>query len=163
MEFLIPTRGLMGYRDEFLTATRGLGVMTSVFDQYLPHKGEIPQRDKGALISINKGAVTAYAVGQIQERGVLFVSPGEEVYEGMIVGEHARDNDLVVNSTRSKQLTNFRSSGADEAIFVTPARKMTLEQSIDFIENDELVEITPENTRLRKRHLTEVDRKRAKV
>ena len=160
IEFLIPTRGLMGYRNEFLTMTRGLGIMTSIFDSYGPWKGDIPQRQRGVLISNALGKVTAYACNTLQERGTLFVAPGDEVYEGMIMGEHARENDLVVNATRGKQLTNVRAAGSDENILLTPPRTFTLEQSIDFIENDELVEVTPHFIRLRKRYLTENERKK---
>lgn len=160
LEFLIPTRGLMGYRNEFMTVTRGLGILTSIFDSYAPWKGTIPGRKKGALISIGSGKVTAYASFGIQERGSLFVAPGDEVYEGMIVGEHNRDNDLIVNVTKGKQLTNVRASGSDENIILTPPRKFTLEQAIDFIQDDELVEVTPRFIRLRKRSLTEAERKR---
>jgi GTP-binding protein len=160
IEFLIPTRGLMGYRNNFLTATRGLGILTSVFDNYAPHKGDIPGRPNGVLISNGPGKVTAYACFGIQERGSLFVSPGDEVYEGRIVGENSRDNDLVVNVVRGKQLTNVRASGSDENIILTPPRTFTLEQAIDFIQDDELVEVTPNFIRLRKRLLNENDRKR---
>lgn len=160
IEFLIPTRGLMGYKNEFMTVTRGLGILTSVFDSYAPWKGEIPGRTKGALISNGPGKVTGYACFSIQERGSLFVGPGDEVYEGMVVGENSRDNDLVVNVVRGKQLTNVRASGSDENIILTPPRTFTLEQAIDFIQDDELVEVTPHFIRLRKRHLSENDRKR---
>lgn len=160
MEFLIPTRGIMGYRNEFLSVTRGLGIMTSLFECYQPWKGEIPKRAKGVLVSMSQGMVTAYAIGQLQKRGTLFVSPGDEVYEGMVVGENSRDNDLIVNVTKGKQLTNVRAAGSDENILITPAKKLTLEESIDFIEDDELIEITPHFLRMRKRALKEVDRKR---
>ncbi len=160
IEFLIPTRGLMGYRNNFLTVTRGLGILTSVFDSYGPHKGDIPGRPNGVLISNGPGKVTAYACFGIQERGSLFIGPGDEVYEGMIVGENSRDNDLVVNVVRGKQLTNIRASGSDENIILTPPRTFTLEQAIDFIQDDELVEVTPNFIRLRKRLLNENDRKR---
>ncbi len=160
IEFFIPTRGLMGYRNEFMTVTRGLGILTSIFDCYAPFKGLIPGRTKGALISISMGKATAYSLFGIQERGTLFVGPGDEIYEGMIVGEHNRDNDLIVNVTKGKQLTNVRASGSDENIILTPARRFTLEQAIDFVQDDELVEVTPHNIRLRKRHLTEADRKK---
>jgi GTP-binding protein len=160
LEFLIPTRGLMGYRNEFLTVTRGLGILTSVFETYTPWKGDIVGRKKGVMISINQAKVTGYACFSVQERGSLFVSPGDEVYEGMVVGEHSRDNDLIVNVTRGKQLTNVRASGSDENIILVPARTFTLEQAIDFIQDDELVEVTPHFIRLRKRYLTEAERKR---
>ncbi|MCX6990678.1 MAG: translational GTPase TypA [Chlamydiae bacterium] len=160
IEFLIPTRGLMGYKNEFMTVTRGLGIITSIFESYAPWKGAIPGRTKGALISNGPGKVTGYACFSIQERGTLFVGAGEEVYEGMVVGENSRDNDLVVNVIRGKQLTNVRASGTDENIVLTPPRTFTLEQAIDFIQDDELVEVTPHFIRLRKRNLAESDRKR---
>jgi GTP-binding protein len=160
IDFAIPTRGLMGYRNEFLTVTRGLGILTSVFESYIPWKGEIPGRKRGVLISACMGKVTGYACFSLQERGALFNSPGEEVYEGMIVGENNRDNDMVVNITRAKQLTNIRAAGSDENILLTPPRTFTLEQAIDFIQDDELVEVTPHFIRLRKRYLTENERKR---
>ncbi len=160
LEFFIPTRGLMGYRNEFLTITRGLGILTSIFESYGPWKGTIPGRIHGALISNSVGKTTAYSAFSVQERGSLFVSPGEEVYEGMLVGEHNRDNDLIVNVVKGKQLTNVRASGSDENIILTPARNFTLEQAIDFIQDDELVEVTPRFIRLRKRFLVESDRKR---
>jgi GTP-binding protein len=158
--FLIPTRGLMGYRNEFLTLTRGLGILTSTFYAYAPLKGEIPSRQKGTLISNGSGKVTAYSSFGIQERGTLFVNPGDEVYEGLIVGEHNRENDLVVNVVKGKALTNVRASGNDENIILTPPRTFTLEQAIDFVQDDELVEVTPHFIRLRKRHLSENERKR---
>ena len=160
IEFFIPTRGLMGYRNDFLTVTRGLGILTSVFDSYGPHKGPIPGRPSGVLVSNTAGKVTGYACFSIQERGSLFVGPGDEVYEGMVVGENSRDNDLVVNVTRGKQLTNVRASGSDENIILTPPRAFTLEQAIDYIQDDELVEVTPRFIRLRKRFLLENERKR---
>ncbi len=162
MEFLIPTRGLMGYRNEFLTMTRGEGILTSTFDSYGPWKGTIPGRTQGVMIAQSQGKATPYAIFNLQGRGVVFVSPTDEVYEGMVVGEHNRDNDLVVNITREKQLTNVRASGTDDNVMLTPPRKFTLEQAIDFIEDDELVEITPQTIRLRKRFLKESDRKRKK-
>jgi len=150
LEFLIPTRGLMGFRNPFLTMTRGLGILTSLFDTYVPYKGEIPARKKGALVSMCQGQVTAYASFSLQERGELFLSPGEEVYEGMIVGEHSRENDLQVNLAKGKQLTNVRASGSDENIILTPPRRFTLEQAIDFINDDEWIEVTPSVIRMRK-------------
>jgi len=160
MEFLIPTRGIMGYRNEFLTVTRGLGILTSLFESFEPWKGVVPRRSRGVLISMSKGKATAYSIGTLQKRGTLFVGPGEEIYEGMIVGEHSRDNDLVVNIVKPKQLTNVRASGTDDAVVVVPPRKLFLEQSIVYIEDDELIEVTPNFLRLRKKYLTEVDRKR---
>ncbi len=160
LQFYLPTRGLMGYRNDFLTATRGLGILTSIFDSYGPWKGPIVGRIKGVMISGNQGKTTGYAAFNLQERGGLFVSPGEEVYEGMIVGENNRDNDLIINVTREKHLTNVRAAGSDENIILTPPRKFTLETAIDFINEDEVVEVTPKSIRLRKRHLKEHDRKR---
>lgn len=160
LSFLVPTRGLMGYRNEFLTITRGLGILTSTFNAYAPLRGDIPSRQKGTMISNSSGKVTAYACFGIQDRGQLFVNPGDEVYEGMIVGEHSRENDLVVNPVKGKQLTNVRASGSDENIILTPPRTFTLEQAIDYVQDDELVEVTPHFIRLRKRYLTENERKR---
>jgi len=151
LEFHMPTRGLMGYRNLFLTMTKGQGILTSVFDHYAPHKGDIPTRHQGVLVANNSGKATAYAAFNLQERGSLFVNPGDPVYEGMIVGEHNRDNDLSVNITREKHLTNVRAAGSDENIILTPPRKFTLEQAIDYIQDDELVEITPAAIRLRKK------------
>lgn len=161
LQFYLPTRGLMGYRGDFLTVTRGLGILTSVFDSYGPWKGPITGRLRGVMISGNQGKTTGYATFNLQDRGSLFVSPGDEVYEGMVVGENSRDNDLIVNVTKEKQLTNIRAAGSDENIILTPPRKFTLETAIDFINEDEVVEITPKSIRLRKRLLKENDRKRA--
>lgn len=160
MDFLIPMRGLMGYRNDFLTATRGLGILTSVFEEFAPWKGTIVGRTRGVLISICSGKTNGYACFNLQERSVLFTSPGDEVYEGMVVGENTRDNDLVVNVIKGKQLTNVRASGSDENIILTPPRRFTLEQAIDYIQDDELIEVTPDAIRMRKRHLTENERKR---
>ncbi len=160
MEFLLPTRGLMGYRNEFLTATRGLGILTSIFDSFAPWKGHIPGRLRGVLISMCPGKTSGYACFNLQDRGVLFVGPSDDVYEGMVVGENSRDNDLLVNVTKGKQLTNVRSSGNDENIILIPARQFTLEQAIDYIQDDELIEVTPGAIRMRKRFLTENERKR---
>ncbi len=160
LEFLIPTRGLMGYRNDFLTQTRGLGILTSLFDSYAPHKGVISGRREGVLISMCAGKVTGYACFGIQERGSLFVTPTEEVYEGMIVGANSRDNDMLVNVTKEKQLTNVRASGADEHIVLIPPKKFILEQAITYIQDDELVEVTPAAIRMRKKYLTENERKR---
>lgn len=161
MQFLVPTRGLMGYRNDFLTRTSGLGILTSIFEVFAPWKGDMPERSRGVMIANGSGKANGYALFNLQERGSLFVKPGDEVYEGMVVGEHARDNDLVVNATKAKQLTNVRAAGSDENIILTPPRKFTLEQAIDYIADDELVEVTPNFIRLRKRFLTENERKRA--
>lgn len=160
LEFQIPTRGLMGYRNNFLTKTRGLGILTSIFEKYEPFKGPIPGRIQGVMISSCLGKATGYAAFQLQERGSLFVNPGDDVYEGMIIGEHARDNDLVVNIAKEKHLTNVRAAGSDENIILIPPRKFTLETAIDYIQDDELVEVTPQTIRLRKKYLSEMDRKR---
>ena len=160
MEFIMPTRGLMGYRSEFLTQTRGLGILTSIFEDFQPTKGAIPGRARGVLISNGPGKTNAYACFNLQERSTLFTSPGDEVYEGMVVGENTRDNDLVVNVTKAKQLTNVRASGSDENIILTPPRRFTLEQAIDYIQDDELIEVTPDSIRMRKIILSEVERNR---
>lgn len=161
LEFLIPTRGLMGYRNEFLTTTRGLGILTSLFEGYAPWKGTIPGRQRGVLISMCGGKTSGYACFNLQDRGTLFVGPGDEVYEGMVVGENSRDNDLMVNVTKGKQLTNVRAAGSDENIILIPARRFTLEQAIDYIQDDELIEVTPDSIRMRKKLLTENERKRS--
>lgn len=160
LEFLIPTRGLMGYRNDFLTSTKGLGILTSIFEEFAPWKGAIVGRNRGVLISICPGKTNGYACFNLQDRGVLFTSPGDDVYEGMIVGENSRENDLIVNVTKGKQLTNVRASGSDENIILTPPRRFTLEQAIDYIQDDELIEVTPDTIRMRKRYLTENERKR---
>lgn len=160
IDFLIPMRGLMGYRNDFLTVTRGLGILTSVFEEFAPLKGAIPGRSRGVLISNGLGKSSGYAIFNLQDRGVLFVTPTDDVYEGMIVGENSRDNDLIVNVIKGKQLTNVRASGSDENIILTPPRRFTLEQAIDYIQDDELIEVTPDSIRMRKRYLTENDRKR---
>src|SRR3990167_4011696 len=160
MQFLVTTRGLMGYRSEFLTRTSGLGILASIFESFWPWKGDMAGRSRGVMISNSKGKANGYALFNLQERGKLFVTPTDEVYEGMIVGEHSRDNDLVVNATKAKQLTNVRAAGSDENILLTPPILFTLETAIDYIEEDELVEVTPHFIRLRKVHLTENERKR---
>jgi GTP-binding protein len=154
IEFTLPTRGLMGYRGQFITKTRGLGILTTVFDSYGPWRGEIPGRQNGSLVSMCAGKSNGYACFNLQERGSLFVSPGEDVYQGMIVGRNSRSNDLAVNITKAKQLTNVRASGTDENIVLTPPLKMTLERAIEYIESDELLEVTPDVIRLRKINLT---------
>jgi GTP-binding protein len=153
LEFRVPSRGLIGLRSEMLTETRGTIVMNSLFDGYMPYQGEIPQRPSGALISDRNGATTAYALNGLQDRGVLFLTAGVDVYEGMVIGEHSRDNDLDVNVVREKKLTNMRASSADDAIRLVPFKPMNLEQAIEFIAEDELVEVTPKSLRLRKKIL----------
>lgn len=161
LDYRIPARGLIGFQSDFLTMTRGTGLMSHVFDEYAPMKPDIPARRNGVLISAEQGEAVAYSLWKLQERGRMFVVPGDRVYEGMIIGIHSRDNDLVVNPVKTKQLTNIRAAGKDEAVVLTPPVGMTLESAIEFIDDDELVEITPKTIRLRKRHLLEHDRKRA--
>ncbi|MBL8463130.1 MAG: translational GTPase TypA, partial [Thauera sp.] len=161
LEYRIPARGLIGFQGEFLTMTRGTGLASHVFDDYGPMAGAMAERRNGVLISQNDGDAVAYALWNLQDRGRMFVSPGEALYEGMIIGIHTRDNDLVVNPIKGKQLTNVRASGTDEAVRLITPIQLTLESAIEFIADDELVEITPKNIRLRKRHLKETDRKRA--
>lgn len=161
--FTIPSRGLIGFRGQFMTLTSGTGIMTSVFDRYdVAKPGEVAKRKNGVLVSMVRGKTLAYALYSLQERGRLFLGHGEEVYEGQIVGIHSRDNDLVVNPTKAKQLTNIRAAGSDEALILTPPIRHSLEQALEFIEDDELVEVTPNHIRLRKKLLTENERKRAK-
>jgi len=163
LDFNIPARGLIGFRTEFLTATTGTGLMNSSFDAYKPRKeGEIGQRNNGSLISMTQGQAVAYAIFNLQKSGKFFVEHNTDIYEGMVVGIHSRDKDLVVNVMKGKQLTNVRASGTDEAVSLTPAIKLDLEQALEFIDDDELVEVTPNNTRIRKRLLTETERKRAR-
>ena len=162
LEYRIPARGLIGFQGEFMTLTRGTGLMSHVFDEYAPEKpGGVGERRNGVLISQDDGDAVAYALWKLQERGRMFVSPGEKLYEGMIIGIHSRDNDLVVNPIREKKLTNVRASGKDEAIDLTPPIRLTLEYAVEFIADDELVEVTPQSIRLRKRFLKEHERKRA--
>ncbi len=161
LEYRIPARGLIGFSNEFLNLTRGSGLISNIFDGYEPFRGEIASRKNGVLISMDDGEIFTYALGKLDDRGRMFVKPNDPVYEGMIVGIHSRDNDLVVNATRTKQLTNFRVSGKEDAIKITPPIELTLEYGVEFIEDDELVEITPKSIRLRKRHLKEHERKRA--
>jgi GTP-binding protein len=161
LEYRIPARGLIGFSNEFLNLTRGSGLISNIFDGYEAHRGEIGGRKNGVLISMDDGEIFTYALGKLDDRGRMFVKPNDMVYEGMIVGIHSRDNDLVVNATRTKQLTNFRVSGKEDAIKITPPIELTLEYAVEFIEDDELVEVTPKTIRLRKRHLKEHERKRA--
>jgi GTP-binding protein len=161
IEFTVPTRGLIGFRSQFLSLTSGSGLMTHVFSHYGDYKDlELAARSRGVLVSMVKGKTLGFSLFNLQDRGKLFVEPNVEVYEGMIVGLHSRENDLVVNPTKGKQLTNVRASGTDENIVLTPPVRHTLEQAMEFIAEDELVEITPTSIRLRKRHLSESDRKR---
>ena len=160
LTFSAPSRGLIGYHGEFLSDTRGTGIMNRLFEKYGPYKGPIQGRQNGVLISMEQGKAVAYALNALEERGVLFVSPGEDLYEGMVIGENAKPQDLEVNPLKSKQLTNFRASGKDEGIRLTPPRKMSLEQAIAYIQDDELVEVTPKNIRIRKRYLDPHERKR---
>jgi len=161
LEYRIPARGLIGFQGEFLTATRGTGMASHIFDDYGPMAGVMAERRNGVLISQDDGAAVAYALWKLQDRGRMFVSPGDPLYEGIIIGIHSRDNDLVVNPIKGKQLTNVRASGTDEAVRLVPPIQMTLESAVEFIADDELVEITPKSIRLRKRFLTEIERKRA--
>jgi GTP-binding protein len=159
--FSAPSRGLIGYHGEFLSDTRGTGIMNRLFEKYGPHRGKIEGRKNGVLISNGAGEAVAYALGPLEERGILMVEPGEPLYEGMIIGENAKTDDLEVNPMKSKQLTNFRASGGkDDAIRLTPPKRLTLEQAIAYIEDDELVEVTPKSIRLRKRYLDPNERKR---
>jgi GTP-binding protein len=161
LEFMAPSRGLIGFRNQFLTATSGSGIMTSIFDHYGEAKeGEMGQRINGVMISMITGKVLGYSLDSLQERGRLFVEPNVEVYEGQIIGLHSRDNDIVVNPTKGKKLTNMRASGSDDNIMLTPPIKHSLEQALEFIDDDELVEVTPKSIRIRKKFLTENDRKR---
>jgi GTP-binding protein len=153
LEYRIPARGLIGYRSEFLTDTRGTGLLNHIFDGWDGWQGDIAHRQNGALVADRAGRTTAYAIDHLQARGTMFVAPGADVYEGMIVGENARDNDLDVNITKEKKLTNMRSSTADEGIKLTPPRVMNLEQCLEWIREDELLEVTPKSLRLRKRSL----------
>src|SRR5204863_1627890 len=153
MEFRVPSRGLIGFRSQFLTDTRGTGLLNHLFDGWEPWQGDIAHRATGALIADRSGKATAYAIENLQPRGELFVSPTDEVYEGMVVGEHARDNDLDVNIVKEKKLTNMRASGSDDTVHLVPPRLLNLEQALEFIKEDELVEVTPKSVRLRKRIL----------
>ena len=163
LEYRIPARGLIGFRTEYLTVTAGTGLLYHVFERYAPRApGEIGQRNNGVLVSMIGGRAAAYALFNLQERGALFIGHGDEVYEGMIVGIHSRGNDLPVNPTKGKQLTNIRAAGSDENILLTPPIRFSLEQALEFIDDDELVEITPHSIRLRKKLLREHERRRKK-
>ena len=160
LEYHIPARGLIGFQGEFMTMTRGTGLMSHVFDDYAPVKPDMPGRHNGVLVSQEQGEAVAYALWNLEDRGRMFVSPNDKIYEGMIIGIHSRDNDLVVNPLKGKKLTNVRASGTDEAVRLTTPIKLTLESAVEFIDDDELVEITPQSIRLRKRYLSELERRR---
>lgn len=160
LEYRIPARGLIGFQGEFMTMTRGQGLMSHVFDNYAPVKAEIPGRRNGVLVSQEQGDAVAYALWNLEDRGRMFINPGEKIYEGMIIGIHSRDNDLVVNPLKGKKLTNVRASGTDEAVRLTPPILLSLEAAVEFIDDDELVEITPKTIRLRKRYLSEQERRK---
>ena len=160
LEYKIPARGLIGFQGDFMTMTRGVGLMSHVFDDYGPVKADMPGRHNGVLVSQEQGEAVAYALWNLEDRGRMFVSPGDKVYEGMVIGIHSRDNDLVVNPLKGKKLTNVRASGTDEAVRLTTPVKLTLESAVEFIDDDELVEITPKSLRLRKRYLSETERRR---
>jgi len=161
LEYKIPARGLIGFQSEFLTMTRGTGLMAHIFDEYAPVKADMPSRRNGVLISAEHGEAVAYALWKLQDRGRMFSVPGDKLYEGMVIGIHSRENDLIVNPIKGKQLTNVRSSGTDEAVRLVPAVQVTLESAVEFIDDDELVELTPKSIRIRKRFLLEHERKRA--
>jgi GTP-binding protein len=160
MEFTIPARGLIGLRSRMLTATQGRAIMHHIFEDYEDMRGPVPQRQAGVIIATETGRVTAYALDALYERGFFFVKPGEQVYEGQIVGEHCKDTDITANATRLKQLSNMRTTSKDEAARIRPARELSLEAALEYIQDDELVEITPKAIRIRKRKLKESDRKR---
>ena len=161
LEYRIPARSLIGFQGDFMTMTRGTGLIANVFDDYGPVKPDMPGRHNGVLVSQDNGEAVAYALWKLDDRGRMFVSPGDKLYEGMVIGIHSRDNDLVVNPIKGKQLTNVRASGTDEAVRLTTPIKLTLESAVEFIDDDELVEITPQSIRVRKRYLTEIERKRS--
>src|SRR6187397_905350 len=161
LDYNIPSRGLIGFQMEFMTLTRGTGIKSHVFDTYAPVKGELPARRNGVLISSEQGDAVAFALWNLEERGRMFVTHNERVYEGMIIGIHSRDNDLIVNPVKGKKLTNVRAAGKDEAVMLTPPIALTLEYAVEFIADDELVEITPKSIRIRKRYLKEHERKKA--
>ncbi len=163
LEFQIPTRGLIGLRSRALTLSQGEAIVSHRFDHYEPYKGEIPSRIPGTMVSMGQGRAVAYAIDGLQQRGEFFIEPNEEVYEGMIVGEHCKEGDLVVNVQKAKQLTNMRAAGSDRNLKIAPPRRMSLEQALEYIEDDELVEVTPKNIRLRKVYLTELERRRQRT
>ncbi|HLU87697.1 MAG TPA: hypothetical protein VKZ44_08060, partial [Taishania sp.] len=159
--FEIPSRGIIGLRNYLLTATAGEAIMTHRFLEYQPYKGEIPGRMNGSLISMEQGTAIPFSLSNLQERGIFFVNPNDEIYEGQVIGEHTRSNDLVVNVTKTKKLTNMRSSGADDKVKIAPPKVFSLEECLEYIQADEYVEVTPQSLRMRKILLKETDRKRA--
>ena len=161
LEFKVPARGIFGYRSELLTDTKGYGVMHHVFDGYSKYTGDVPTRTKGSLIAYEQGQASAYGLSSAQERGVLFIAPGKDVYEGMVIGENSRIDDMVLNVCKRKQMTNVRASGSDDAYKLAPPRVLSLEQSLEFIKDDELVEVTPKEIRLRKKVLNRSMRDKA--
>jgi len=162
LEFIIPSRGLIGYRTEFLTDTKGSGILNSIFESYVPFKGDIPRRVNASIVSFDTGTASAYGLNNAQERGTLFVEPGEDVYEGQVVGESPKGVEIEVSVTKSKKQTNVRASGSDEALRLSPVKKMSLEEALEFIEDDELIEITPNEFRLRKKILNSQTRYKSK-
>lgn len=160
IEYLVPTRGLLGYRTELINDTRGQGTIVRSFDRYEPYKGDIPQRMNGVLLSSEQGTTIAYALGNLESRGTLFVEPGEKIYQGMIIGQSSRESDIVVNPCKGKKLTNTRASGNDDSVKLAPPRKLKLEEALEYINDDELVEVTPDAIRMRKRYLTEIERRK---
>jgi len=162
IEFTAPTRGLLGLRGDFIIETKGEGILSHAFLRYEPWKGDLPGRTRGSILSMLHGVATGYDLWKLEERGKLFIMPGTVMYEGMIIGESAKDQDMEVNVTKGKKLTNMRASGTDEATKLTPVQPMTLEQALEYITDDELVEITPSNIRLRKKLLTDNERRRAR-
>jgi GTP-binding protein len=163
LEFIIPTRGLLGFRNEFMTETRGTGILNHSFHEYGPYRGDVPTRTRGVLVVMEEGQSVGYAMDKLQDRGQFFINPGADVYEGMIAGENSRENDMVVNVCKEKKLTNMRASGSDDAIKLEPPRKFSLEQAMEYIAEDELLEITPLTIRLRKKILEANKRKRAEI
>ena len=162
LEFSIPSRGLIGYRSEFLTDTKGNGILNTIFDGYAPYKGDIERRPQGSLIAFESGEAVTYGLYNAQERGILFIQPGTKVYEGMVVGQNAKGEDIEVNVCKKKHVTNMRSSNADEALRLSPPKIMSLEECLEFIEDDELLEVTPLSLRVRKRILNSGERQRAR-
>ena len=163
LEFSVPSRGLFGYKSEFLTDTKGEGILTSVFDKYEPHRGEIDRRPVGSLIAFETGDSVVYGLYNAQERGPLFIGAGTKVYEGMVVGENPKGDDIVVNVCKRKQMTNMRAAGSDDALRLTPHKTMSLEQALDFIADDELLEVTPQSIRIRKKILNAELRAKARA